>query len=91
MNDIRDSISFVIPRFAIAHLRMRHLGRRPMTKVENAGVTPSPHPEEPRSGVSKDGGNTVLFVILRDAAKRPLLRMRSPRALMKISVICLTA
>ena len=35
-----------------------------------------PHPEEPRSGVSKDG-NTVLFSILRDAAKRPLLRMRS--------------
>jgi len=29
--------------------------------------------------------------ILRDAAKRPLLRMRSPRSLIEISVICLTA
>src|ERR1700733_1548966 len=51
-----------------------------------------PHPEEPRSGVSKDG-NTVLFSILRDAAKRPLLRMRSScslRAKNLDQVICLS-
>jgi hypothetical protein len=36
-----------------------------------------PHPEEPRSGVSKDGRNTGLAAILRDARKSALLRMRS--------------
>jgi hypothetical protein len=49
----------------------------------------APHPEEPRSGVSKDGGNTVLFSILRDAAIRPLLRMRSHENLDE--VICLSS
>jgi hypothetical protein len=34
-----------------------------------------PHPEEPRSGVSKDGRERLL--ILRDAAETPLLRMRN--------------
>jgi hypothetical protein len=28
-------------------------------------------------GVSKDGSESVRHIILRDAAKRPLLRMRS--------------
>jgi hypothetical protein len=57
--------------------------------TEWRGLMLRPHPEEPPTGprkarpddklrgVSKDGGNKVLFSILRDAAKRPLLRMRS--------------
>jgi hypothetical protein len=37
---------------------------------ESCGIMVRPHPEEPQSGVSKDGNNTVLFSILRDAAKK---------------------
>jgi hypothetical protein len=49
-----------------------------MTKIAYCRITLCPHSEEPAlAGVSKDGGKTVLFSILRDAAKRPLLRMRS--------------
>src|SRR6185437_11254491 len=43
---------------------------RPGRQMENAGIMRCPHPEEPRSGVSKDGSNTALFSILRDAAKK---------------------
>src|ERR1700721_966260 len=45
------------------------LSHRPgMTEMESAGLILGPHPEEPRSGVSKDG-NAVLFSILRDARR----------------------
>jgi len=33
----------------------------------------------PQAGVSKDGFESCLAAILRDAANRPLLRMRSSR------------
>ena len=62
----RSSNPPVVPAFALghAHIFTRH--------------TFSPHPEEPRAGAaSRRMASERLWPILRDAANRPLLRMRA--------------